>query len=255
MKVGIIGTGNIGASLARKLSAAGHEVRVANSRGVDGVRQFADEIGAEAVDISGAVDGAEVIVLSIPFPAVQALPADLFDSVTADAIVIDTGNYYPGMRDPHIPDIDEGMPESVWVSRQIGRPVIKAYNNVLAYTLAELGQPEGTPGRLAVAVAGDDLRSKEVVMELVNQTGFDPVDAGSLAESWRQQPSTPAYCCDFDADAMRQALAAAAPGVAPKIRDQLPELFAKLGPHPTHADVVAANRATNIVVGKPASSC
>jgi len=145
------------------------------------------------------------------------------------------------------------MPESVWVSRQIGHPVIKAFNNVLAYTLAELGQPQGTPGRLAVAVAGDDLRSREIVMELVNQTGFDPVDAGSLAESWRQQPSTPAYCCDYDADAMRKALAAAAPGIAPRIRDRLPEVFASLGPNPTHADIVAANRATNIVVGKPAS--
>lgn len=253
MKIGIVGTGNIGASLARKLSAAGHEVRVANSRGVDGVRLFADEIGAEAVDVRGAVDGAEVLILSLPFPAVRALPADLFSSVAADAIIIDTGNYYPDMRDPHIPEIDEGMPESVWVSRQIERPVIKAFNNVLAYTLAELGQPKGTPGRLAVAVAGDELRSKEIVMELVNQTGFDPVDAGSLAESWRQQPSTPAYCCDFDADAMRKALAAAAPGVAPKIRDWMPELFAKLGSNPAHADVVAANRATNIVVGEQAS--
>ncbi|CAB3709339.1 hypothetical protein R8871_04043 [Paraburkholderia graminis C4D1M] len=145
------------------------------------------------------------------------------------------------------------MPESVWVSRQIGHPVIKAFNNVLAYTLAELGQPEGTPGRLAVAVAGDDLRSREIVMELVNQTGFDPVDAGSLAESWRQQPSTPAYCCDYDADAMRKALAAAAPGIAPRIRDRLPEVFARPGPNPAHADIVAMNRATNVVVSVPAS--
>ena len=253
MKIGIVGTGNIGASLARKLSTAGHEVRVANSRGVDGVRQFADEIGAQAVDVRGAVDGAEVIIVSIPLPAIQALPADLFDSVAADAIVVDTGNYYPDMRDPHILEIDEGMPESVWVSRQIGHPVIKAFNNVLAYTLAELGQPQGTPGRLAVAVAGDDLRSREIVMELVNQTGFDPVDAGSLAESWRQQPSTPAYCCDYDADAMRKALAAAAPGIAPRIRDRLPEVFARPGPNPAHADIVAMNRATNVVVSVPAS--
>ena len=253
MKIGIVGTGNIGASLARKLSAAGHEVRVANSRGADGVRQFADEIGAQAVDVRGAVEGAEVIILSIPLPAIQALPADLFDSVAADAIVVDTGNYYPDMRDPHIPEIDEGMPESVWVSRQIGHPVIKAFNNVLAYTLAELGQPQGTPGRLAVAVAGDDLRSREIVMELVNQTGFDPVDADSLAESWRQQPSTPAYCCDYDADAMRKALAAAAPGIAPRIRDRLPEVFARPGPNPAHADIVAMNRATNVVVSVPAS--
>jgi hypothetical protein len=90
-------------------------------------------------------------------------------------------------------------------------------------------------------------------MKLVNQMGFDPVDAGSLAESWRQQPSTPAYCCDYDADATRKALAAAAPGIAPTIRDRLPEVFASLGPSPSHADVVAMNRATNIVVGKHAS--
>lgn len=247
MKIGIIGTGNIGASLARKLSAAGHEVRVANSRGLDGVRQIAEEVGAQATDVHGAVDGANVVILSIPFPAVQALPKGLFDSAAADAVVVDTGNYYPGMRDPHIPEIDEGMPESVWVSRQIGRPVIKAFNNVLAYTLAELGQPQGTPDRLAAAVAGDDQRAKEIVMALVNQTGFDPVDAGSLEESWRQQPATPAYCCDFDADAMCMALATAVPGVAAPIRDRMLELYATLGANPTHADVVAKNRATNVV--------
>lgn len=246
MKIGIIGTGNIGASLARKLSAAGHEVRVANSRGVDGVRQFADQVGATAVDVRGAVHDAEVIILSIPFPAVQALPKDLFDSVAAHAIVIDTGNYYPDMRDPHIAEIDQGMVESMWVSKQIGRPVIKAFNNILAYSLAELGQPKGAPDRLGVAVAGDDLRAKEIVMELVNQTGFDPVDAGLLAESWRQQPSTPAYCCDYDAESMQKALAAAVSGVAPKIRDRMPEFFARLGDNPSHAEMVAANRATNI---------
>lgn len=247
MKIGIIGTGNIGTPLARKLSAAGHEVRVANSRGVDGVRQFADEIGAKAADVRGAVHEADVIILSIPFPAVQALPKDLFDSVAADAIIIDTGNYYPDVRDPHIAEIDQGMVESVWVSKQIGQPIIKAFNNILSYSLAELGQPKGAPDRLAIAVAGDDLRAKEVVMELVDQIGFDPVDAGSLADSWRQQPSTPAYCCDYDAETMQQKLTAAVPGVAPTIRNKMMELFAKLGENPNHADIIAANRATNIV--------
>lgn len=247
MKIGIIGTGNIGAPLARKLSAAGHEVRVANSRGVEGVRQFADKIGAKAADVRGAVHEADVIILSIPFPAVQALPDDLFDSVAADAIVIDTGNYYPDLRDPHMAEIDQGMVESVWVSKQIGRPVIKAFNNILSYSLAELGQPKGAPDRLAIAVAGDDLRAKEVVMELVDQIGFDPVDAGLLADSWRQQPSTPAYCCDYDAETMQQKLTAAVPGVAPTIRNKMLELFAKLGENPNHADIIAANRATNIV--------
>ena len=159
MKIGVIGTGNIGGTLARKLSAAGHDVRVANSRGLEGVGAFADEIGATAVDTRGAVEDADVIVISIPFPAVAELPKDLFDTVPQDVPVVDTGNYYPGMRDTQIAEIDAGMPQSVWVSKQLGRPVIKAFNNILAHSLAELGGPEGSPGRLACAVAGDDARS------------------------------------------------------------------------------------------------
>ena len=123
-----------------------------------------------------------------------------------------------------------------------GRPVIKAFNNVLAYSLAELGRPEGSSHRLAVAVAGDDVKSKQIVMALVNDTGFDPVDAGSLDESWRHQPSTPAYCCDYG---MRKGLAAAVKGDAPKKRERMPELFAKLGSSPSHGDVIAMNRSLN----------
>ena len=108
MKIGVIGTGNIGGTLARKLSAAGHDVRVANSRGLEGVRAFADEIGATAVDTRGAVEGADVIVISIPFPAVAELPKDLFDTVPQDVPVVDTGKYYPGMRDPQIPELMRG---------------------------------------------------------------------------------------------------------------------------------------------------
>lgn len=248
MKIGIIGIGNIGGTLARKLSAAGHEVRVANSSGVEGVRAFAKEIGAKATDVHGAVVDAEVIILAIPLPAMRELPPGLFARADSKATVIDTSNYYPGLRDPNIPEIDSGLTESVWVAQQIGRPVIKAFNNALAYTLAELGQPESAPGRLAIAVAGDDFVSKQTAMALVNQTGFDPVDAGSLAESWRQQPSTPAYCCDYDADTMRKALTAAVPGAAPKMRNQLPELFVKLGSNPSHADIVAMNRNVNSIV-------
>ncbi|MBL0284067.1 MAG: NAD(P)-binding domain-containing protein [Zoogloea sp.] len=251
MKIGIIGTGNIGGTLARKLSLVGHDVRVANSSGVDGVRVFAQEIGAEAKDIRGVVSDAEVIILAIPLPAMRELPADLFDRAPLEVTIIDTSNYYPGLRDSRIPEIDDGLPESAWVGRQIGRPVIKAFNNALAYTLAELGLAEGAPGRLAIAVAGDDVRSKQTAMQLVNQTGFDPVDAGSLEDSWRQQPSTPSYCCDYDADTMRKALAAAIPGVAPKKRDELPELFGKLGGNPSHADIVAMNRKVNAVAGHP----
>lgn len=113
MKIGIIGTGNIGSILAQKLSAVGHDVRIANSRGVEGAKQVAVEVGAKAVDVYGAVAGMDVVILSIPFFAVTALPADLFSAVGTDVVLIDTGNYYPGMRDPYIPDIDNGMPESV----------------------------------------------------------------------------------------------------------------------------------------------
>ncbi|MFC3314425.1 NADPH-dependent F420 reductase [Falsigemmobacter intermedius] len=245
MKIGIIGTGNIGGTLARKLRSAGHDIRLANSRGIEGVRAVADEIGAEPVDVRGAVDGVDAVILSIPFPAIAELPEDLFAGLPAGVPVIDTGNYYPGMRDPNIPEIDEGMVESLWVSRQIGRPVIKAFNNILAHSLAELGRPEGASDRLAVAVAGDDPQEKSLACVLVNEVGFDPVDAGELAQSWRQQPSTPAYCCDWNAEEMRHALAAAVPGKAPATRDRMMHTYAALGASPTHADIVASNRITN----------
>lgn len=245
MKIGIIGTGNIGGTLARKLTAAGHDVRVANSRGLEGVKAFASEIGATAVDTRGAVKNVHLVVISISFSAVAELPKDLFDTVPQDIPVIDTGNYYPGLRDPQIPEIDAGMPHSVWVSKQLGRPVIKAFNNILAYSLAELGRPEGSPGRLAIAVAGDDLRSKQIVMNIVNETGFDPVDAGPLDESWRQEPGTPVYCCDYDAATTRKGLAAAVKREAPKKLERFIGLYRQRGGDVTHADLVAMNRSLN----------
>ncbi|WP_073999741.1 NADPH-dependent F420 reductase [Serratia plymuthica] len=242
MEIGIIGTGNIGGTLARKLKAAGHHVRVANSKGIQGVQNFADEIGVTAADVYGAVKEADAIIVSIPLPALTSLPKDLFDGVSDRVPLIDTSNYYPGLRDPRIPEIDNGMTESLWVSQQLGRPVIKAFNNILAYSLAELGTSKGSPSRLAIAVAGDDATLKQRVMTLVNDTGFDPVDAGSLEASWRQQPSTPAYCCDYGVEKMKKGLAAAVKGEAAQKRDRLPELFGKLGANPTHEDIVAMNR-------------
>jgi hypothetical protein len=144
-----------------------------------------------------------------------------------------------------ISEIDQGMTESVWVSRQLGRPVIKAFNNILAASLAELGQPKGAVNRLAVAVAGDDADQKQIAMRLVDEVGFDPVDAGSLEDSWRQQPSTPVYCCDWNAQETVQALGQAQKGSAAARRDRLKEQFAKLGPNPTHEEVIAANREAN----------
>ena len=248
MKIGIIGIGSLGGTIARKLKAAGHEIRVANSRGPEGVQGFADEIGATAVDVNGAVDNVDVIFLAIPLPAMSELPKGLFQAVPGNVPVVDTSNYYPDLRDSRVPEIDEGTPESVWVSKQLGRRVIKAFNNILAYSLAELGRPEGSPDCLAVAVAGNDVKSKQVVMALVNETGFEPIDAGSLEESWRQQPSTPAYCCDYGVEMMRKGLAVAVKADAPKKRDRMPELFAKLGSSPSHGDIVAMNRSLNPLI-------
>ncbi|GGD26079.1 NADPH-dependent F420 reductase [Aureimonas glaciei] len=245
MKIGIIGIGNIGGTLARKLVAASHQVRVANSKGAEAVRPFADEIGATATDAQGAVDGVDLVILSIPFPAVANLPKDLFDGLPDSVSVVDTGNYYPGLRDPQIAELDAGKTESVWVTEQIGRPVIKAFNNILAHSLAELGRPAGSPERLAVAVAGDDAAAKQTVMGIANDVGFDAVDGGTLQESWRQQPGTPGYCCDYDAATMRKALAAAVPGEAPAIRDRLLENMSTSGPRLTHDDMIAMNRSAN----------
>ncbi len=245
MKIGVIGIGNIGGTLARKLTAAGHQVRVANSKGPDDVRPFADDIGAEAVDTRGAVDGMELVILAIPLSAIAKLPKSLFESTPQTAPIVSTSNYYPELGDPRIPEIDAGQVESIWVSEHLGLPVIKAFNNILAYSLAELSRPQGAEDRLAVAVAGDDVEQKQTVMGLVDEIGFDPVDGGTLDESWRQQPSTPAYCCDWDAETMRKALAAAVKGEAARKRVQLPEQFGALGSNPTHADIVALNRSLN----------
>ena len=245
MKIGIIGTGSIGGTLAKKIQQAGHDVKVANSKGVEGVQSFADEIGAHAVDIYGAVSNVDLIIVSIPFSAIADLPSDLFDHVSLDIPVVDTSNYYPDMRDPHIVEIDQGQVESLWVSEQLKRPVIKAFNNMLAYSLSQNGLPEGSSNRVALAVAGDDALSKKKVMDLVNDIGFDPIDAGSLQDSWRQQPSTPAYCCDWNAQEMKEALSDAVKGEAPKKRDKLPKYFASLGENPSHSEVIALNRAVN----------
>lgn len=128
MKIGIIGVGAVGGVIAQRLAENGHEVHVANSRGAETVSDFANKIGAAATDAKGAVDGADVVVLSIPFSAIQKLPEGLFDNLSSSATVIDTSNYYPNVRDPSIQEIDAGKAESVWVSEQIGRPVIKALN-------------------------------------------------------------------------------------------------------------------------------
>lgn len=204
MNIGIIGAGNIGGTLTRRFTQLGHHVSVANSRGPETLRDLAEETGATATTIEEAARGRDLVVVTIPQKNIPSLPSGLLDGVP---VVVDTGNYYPQQRDGAIAEIEDGMPESRWVERQLGHPVIKAFNNIYAGHLLEKGQPQGTPGRIALPVAGDDQEAKTVVMGLVDELGFDPVDAGGLDESWRQQPGTPVYATDLDAEALREGLA------------------------------------------------
>jgi len=209
MKIGIIGAGNIGSALARRFTAAGHQVFVANSRGPETLRDLAAETGATAVPVKEAARAGKLVVVTIPERSIPQLPRDLFADVPANVVVVDTGNYYPRQRDGRIEPIESGTTESRWVSQQLGRPVVKAFNNIYAKHLQDNGKPAGTPGRIALPVAGDDPKAKAVVLKLLDEIGFDGVDAGTLDESWRQQPGTPVYATDFDAAGVRQALAAA----------------------------------------------
>lgn len=211
MRIGIIGAGNIGGALARRLTALGHEVAVANSRGPESLVALAKETGARAVTAREAARAGEIVVVTIPMRKIPDLPEDLFAGVPAEVAVIDTGNYYPQQRDGRIAGIEDGLTESRWVERQLGRPVIKTFNNIYAKHLQDHGKPKGTPGRIALPVAGDDAAAKAKVMALVDELGFDLVDAGGLDESWRQQPGTPVYAQDYDAAGVRKALAAASP--------------------------------------------
>jgi 8-hydroxy-5-deazaflavin:NADPH oxidoreductase len=209
MRIGIIGAGRIGGTLARRLTALGHHVFIANSRGPATLAGLAAETGAAAVSVTQAARNGELVIVTIPEKNVPNLPRGLFRGRPPGVVVVDTGNYYPQERDGRIDAIEAGMPESRWVEQQLGRPMVKAFNNIFAQHLLEFGQPAGAPRRIALPVAGDSAAAKGVVLRLIDELGFDGVDAGGLDESWRQQPGTPVYCTDLDVKGVRRALSEA----------------------------------------------
>ena len=217
MKIGIIGAGEIGGTLTRRFAALGHDVSVANSRGPETLADLARETGAKAVTARDAARAGELVIVTIPQGKVPNLPKDLFAGVPDDVVVVDTGNYYP-QRDGRIGSIEDGMIESRWVEIQLGRSVVKVFNNINFKHLLELGRAKGTRGRIALPIAGDDQRAKQVVMRLVDELGFDPIDAGRIDDSWRQQPGTPVYDADHDAAGVRRALTEASPERQPEWR-------------------------------------
>jgi 8-hydroxy-5-deazaflavin:NADPH oxidoreductase len=208
MRIGIIGSGNIGGALTRRLRALGHDVAVANSRGPASLASLTNETGATVVAVEDVAKGRDLVVVAIPLCRIPELR---YDILADTPVVIDTSNYYPRQRDGLIAEIEGGVPESRWVEQHLRRPVIKAFNSILADHLRDKGLPAGAPGRIALAVAGDEAEAKATTMGLIDELGFDPVDGGTIAESWRQQPGTPGYLRDLSADGVRQALADASP--------------------------------------------
>jgi len=212
LEIGLIGAGNIGSALARYFSGLGHRVLLSNSGSAEALADKAKELGATAVTSADAAKAKDIVVISIPQVLTPRLKP-LFAGVSDSVIVIDTNNYYH-FRDDVIPELATSqMTDSEWVAQQIGRPVVKVFNSITSWSLEALAKPRGAEGRVALAVSGgggpDALQQRQRVMDLVDAIGFDPVDNGDLANSWRQQPGTPGYCKDLPADKLREALAAA----------------------------------------------
>jgi predicted dinucleotide-binding enzyme len=217
MKIGIIGAGSIGTTLAQRLSAAGHDVAIANSRGPETIDPAALSTGARAVHADDVTESADVVIVSVAISRVPDV-APLVRNTPAAAVIIDTSNYYP-LRDGHIPALDDGQVESLWVAEHYGRTLVKAWNAITAQSFSEHATAAGTADRIAIAVAGDDEQAKQVAASLVEETGFDAFDTGSLADSWRQQPGTPAYCTDRTGDELPESLAKADAGRSARRRD------------------------------------
>jgi hypothetical protein len=206
--IGFIGSGNIGSTLARLAVDAGHDVVLSNSRGPDTLADLVARLGprARAATAEEAAAAADVVVVAIPLHAYRAVPVEPL----AGKVVVDANNHYP-QRDGEVPELEaettttaELLQEHLPTSH-----VVKAFNHITSADLGTQGQPAGTPGRRALAVAGDDAGAKETVGALIDGFGFDVVDAGPLAEGWRYQRDTPAYGPRLDAAALRTALAQA----------------------------------------------
>ncbi|KQM76255.1 3-hydroxyisobutyrate dehydrogenase [Pedobacter sp. Leaf216] len=241
MNIGIIGTGAIGGTIAKKMAAAGHRVKVNNSGDADKLNARAEELGVASAALNDVVKDVDVIILSVPTVAIPTLPKDLLKNIPEHVIVVDTSNYYP-FRDSDIEEIKNGKVESVWVSEQLGKPVIKAFNNLLAETLANGGKRPGAKDRIAMAIAGDDTADKKIISGLINDAGYDTVDSGVLSESWRHQPGTPAYCTELNAEELKQALSDGEKEKAPSLRDKAIADLSSLPSYPNHPDVVKYNR-------------
>jgi 8-hydroxy-5-deazaflavin:NADPH oxidoreductase len=190
--VGVIGSGMIGGTVARLSVAAGHSVVLSNSRGPETLQELVAELGplATAGPAEQAAEAGDLVVVSIPVKAFGDVPV----KPLAYKPVLDTGNYYP-QRDGHIAELDTGaITSSGLLQRYLPESrVVKVFNNIFFKHLRSLARPSGAADRSALPIAGDDAAAKAAVTAFLDSIGYDAVDAGPLAESWRQEPGTPAY--------------------------------------------------------------
>ena len=190
--IGIIGAGNIGSTLARRLVELGHRVTIANSRGPETLSELVAELGpnATAGTVTEAAEAGEFVIVTVPLKAYREIPVEPL----AGKVVIDTNNYY-WERDGRIASLDSGeatvsgllqahLPES---------KVAKGFNNIAAASILTDGTPAGTPGRRALSTASDFDDAAALVADLFDDLGFDAVVIGGLDESWRAERDQPAY--------------------------------------------------------------
>jgi predicted dinucleotide-binding enzyme len=206
--IGLIGSGHIGSQIARVAVAHGYDVVLSNSRGPETLAGLVAELGphARAATPAEAAAAGDIVVVTIPLKSYRTVPV----APLAGKIVLDTNNYYP-QRDGQIPELDsESVTSSELLQAHLpGSKVVKAFNHIYAAQITTDGRPSGTPNRHALAIAGDDPGAKRTVTELLDQFGFDTVDAGALKDSWRIQPGTPGYGPRRNAEELRADLAAA----------------------------------------------
>jgi 8-hydroxy-5-deazaflavin:NADPH oxidoreductase len=206
--IGFIGAGNIGQAVARLALDHGYDVVLSNSRGPETLADLVAGLGAhaEADTAEGAARRGDMVVVTIPLKAYRDVPVEPLTG----KVVIDTNNYYP-QRDGQIAELDDASTTSASLlqAHLPSSHVVKAFNHIMSSHLTEHAQPAGSEGRRALAIAGDDPDAKATVAGLIDELGFDTVDVGPLAESWRIEPDTPGYGPRLDAAGMREALAAA----------------------------------------------
>lgn len=197
--LGLIGSGMIGGTLARLAVTAGLDVVLSNSRGPQTLTDLVTELGtrARAATAAEAAEASDIVVATIPLHAIDRLPA----AALAGKTVIDTMNYYPE-RDGRIAELDSNeLTSSELVQRQLtDSRVVKAFNSIGFHNLLTLARPSGAPDRSALPIAGNDTASKAETASLMDSLGYDAVDIGALADSWRSEPDTPIYCTPYQAE-------------------------------------------------------